>query len=346
MQLVLWTTIGLVFAGHRAARHGRTDDPRSAALEKRRRGRVRLSKPLPGAARCRQLDQHTLDDAPARITAPACSTLHAAEDGGLARVRLPGGRVTASQLEAIAVAARLGNGIVELTSRAQPADPRPAGGGGRGRCGSSSRTRAPALERARAGAQRAREPARRRHRSGVAPTDAIVAELDSALCSGSAFAALPGRFLFAVDDGSGLRARRGLRRRARRRARTSFRLRLAGRRRRACAFPRGTPLPGALQAALAFLELAAAQAARPWRVADLAGGTREMAALLGGRMIGERPLGRPADLRAGAPRPGRRARRRRRRFPARASRRQPHSRRWQPWSRAPAAISDSLPGGR
>ena len=52
----------------------------------------------------------------------ACPTAHvpfAAADGALLRIRVPGGRLTAADLRAVADAAeRSANGIVELTSRA------------------------------------------------------------------------------------------------------------------------------------------------------------------------------------------------------------------------------------
>ncbi|MFC7642028.1 hypothetical protein ACFQX6_14390 [Streptosporangium lutulentum] len=45
--------------------------------------------------------------------------MHAAADGGLARVRVPGGRLTTSQLRELAGAASTyGSGVIELTSRA------------------------------------------------------------------------------------------------------------------------------------------------------------------------------------------------------------------------------------
>src|SRR5690242_7820687 len=49
---------------------------------------------------------------------PGALQTHPAADGGLARVRVPGGTLTAGQLRALAAAARdLGDGALELTSR-------------------------------------------------------------------------------------------------------------------------------------------------------------------------------------------------------------------------------------
>src|SRR4051794_27954218 len=56
-----------------------------------------------------------------RASADACPgslVLHVAEDGRLARVRVPGGRLRAEQVVALARAAELGNELVDLTSRA------------------------------------------------------------------------------------------------------------------------------------------------------------------------------------------------------------------------------------
>ncbi|MER6873419.1 precorrin-3B synthase, partial [Amycolatopsis sp. NPDC000673] len=59
---------------------------------------------------------------PARVRADACPGVfatHDAADGPLARVRLPGGVVTADRLRALASCAEdLGDGDVHLTSRA------------------------------------------------------------------------------------------------------------------------------------------------------------------------------------------------------------------------------------
>ncbi|HEX4106927.1 MAG TPA: hypothetical protein VHX88_02260 [Solirubrobacteraceae bacterium] len=134
---------------------------------------------------------------------PGVLRLHEAADGGLARVRLPGGRIDARGLAAVARAAeRLGNGIVELTSRAGLQIRGLGLGLGLGED-------LDALAALLTDGDLLPSPAHERVRNLLAPplagadTHALVQALDEGLCADPALSALPGRFCFAVDDGSG-----------------------------------------------------------------------------------------------------------------------------------------------
>lgn len=142
---------------------------------------------------------------PARARPDACPGVvatHAAADGMLARVRLPGGHASADQLRVLAgCAEELGDGSVHLTSR-----------GNVQLRGLSRDTSELASRLSEAGLLPA--PAHERVRNilasplsglagGVVDVRPMVARLDAAVCARPELAELPGRFLFALDDGRG-----------------------------------------------------------------------------------------------------------------------------------------------
>ncbi|GGS31939.1 MULTISPECIES: precorrin-3B synthase [Actinokineospora] len=125
---------------------------------------------------------------------PGALDVHQAADGGLARVRLPGGRITSAQLSVLAAAAReLGSGGLELTSRANV---QIRGLGPRGPAELGARLAA-------AGLLPSISHEKVRNIMSSPPGDHGAAALDAALCADPALAALPGRFLFALDSGAG-----------------------------------------------------------------------------------------------------------------------------------------------
>ncbi|MEH1125847.1 precorrin-3B synthase [Micromonospora sp. CPCC 206061] len=138
---------------------------------------------------------------PSRDRADACPgvlQVHAAADGGLARVRIPGGWLTGAQLAAVAAC-----GGLEVTSRGNL----------------QVRGLAPGAETALAARlsevgllpshthERVRNivasPLTGRDGHGVLDARPLTTALDRALCADPALAELPGRFLFALDDGRG-----------------------------------------------------------------------------------------------------------------------------------------------
>ena len=142
-------------------------------------------------------------DVPARADLDACPgalRLHAAADGPLARVRVPGGRMTGAQLAAVqALAEQWGDGHIELTSRANlqlralesaPAEQLEVRLGAAGLLPSTTH-------------ELVRNIAASPLPGGPIDFPAAVPALDRALCADPRLAGLPGRFLFALDNGDG-----------------------------------------------------------------------------------------------------------------------------------------------
>lgn len=144
---------------------------------------------------------------PQRISEDRCPgvlTHHAAADGGLARIRLSGGRISAPQLAAVAAAAGAGSGLVEITGRANlQLRGLPAGAAARLAAALEAVGLLPSRRHDRARNLLA-SPLAGRHPRSLIDTDEVLAGLDARICAEPRLAPLPGRFLFAIDDGSGL----------------------------------------------------------------------------------------------------------------------------------------------
>nr|WP_042198775.1 hypothetical protein [Kibdelosporangium sp. MJ126-NF4]CEL23552.1 Cobalamin biosynthesis protein CobG [Kibdelosporangium sp. MJ126-NF4]CTQ89166.1 Cobalamin biosynthesis protein CobG [Kibdelosporangium sp. MJ126-NF4] len=127
---------------------------------------------------------------------PGAIAVHQAADGGLARVRVPGGTLTNAQLTALTEAsADLGDGGLELTSRANVQIRALASG--------AEIELAARLRDAGLLPSLTHERVRNVIASPLGDDQHLVDALDRALCARAELAALPGRFLITVDDGSG-----------------------------------------------------------------------------------------------------------------------------------------------
>jgi precorrin-3B synthase len=133
---------------------------------------------------------------------PGVLRLTEAADGFLARIRLPGGLVTAAQLRVLArLATALGDGRAELTSRGNVQL--------RGLAPDAGVALTAELTAAGLLPSLAHDRVRNILASPLAGLDrgrdltGLVRALDAELCARPRLAELPGRFLFAIDDGRG-----------------------------------------------------------------------------------------------------------------------------------------------
>jgi precorrin-3B synthase len=139
---------------------------------------------------------------PALDACPGVLTLHPARDGLVARIRLPGGFASAARWRALAGLSReFGDGCVDVTARgnvqlrglrAAAAEALAAGAAAAGLMPSAEHDRARNITASPLSGLGGRPPLR-----------SLVDALDAALLAGPEFAALPGRFLFALDDSTG-----------------------------------------------------------------------------------------------------------------------------------------------
>jgi precorrin-3B synthase len=246
---------------------------------------------------------------------PGALRLLEAADGFLARVRLPGGLVSGEQLRVLArLANELGDGRAELTSRGNVQL--------RGLGADAAEALTSELSRAGLLPSLSHDRVRNVLASPLAGLDrgadltGVVRALDAGLCARSRLADLPGRFLFAVDDGRGDVARLGADVVATVRADGAVVNglsvdRLSGRR----ADP-GDGVPddlrdGVVAAMLAFseafLDVLAELGGTAWRIADLPGGADRVRAAVAARLglaaAREASGGREESDAAAAPRP-------------------------------------------
>lgn len=204
--------------------------------------------------------------------------MHAAADGGLARIRVPGGRLTASRLRELAgAAADCGSGVIELTSRANV---QVRGLGDGAEPGFAARMAAAGLlpslthERVR---NILASPLTGCDARGTLDAGPLVDELDRRLCARPGLAELPGRFLFALDDGRGDVAWLGPDAGILPTGADEVALILAGAD-SGLRVPVGSAVTALLAAAEAFLAEPAAEGERAWRIGELPGGAERVAA--------------------------------------------------------------------
>lgn len=133
--------------------------------------------------------------------------LHEAADGLLARIRVPGGRMTPTSWQALAAAARLGDGNLHLTSRGNVQI--------RGLADSDRPELLALLRQAGLAPSETHDRARNILASPLAgrlaghgPIGTLVPLLEAELLSHPSLADLSGKFLFGLDDGAGDIARR------------------------------------------------------------------------------------------------------------------------------------------
>ncbi|WP_351228075.1 cobalamin biosynthesis protein CobG [Streptomyces sp. NPDC002133] len=135
---------------------------------------------------------------------PGALRLHTADDGGLARLRVPAGVLTARQVDVLAASAEaLGDGALSITSRGN-VELRGLGEG----CGAEL---AALLRKTGLLPSDSHERVRNVVASPLAGLDGLgcadvqlwARELDELLCASDWAAGLSGRFLFALDDGRG-----------------------------------------------------------------------------------------------------------------------------------------------
>jgi precorrin-3B synthase len=232
---------------------------------------------------------------PALDACPGLLALHPARDGHVARIRLPGGYVTGRRWRSLAaLASDFGNGCLDLTARGnvQLRGVAPPAG--------------PALAERAAAAGLLPSAAHDRARNIMASPLAglgghpalrqLVSRLDALLLGDPEFAALPGRFLFSADDGSGgaglASCDVGLRR-----AGDGVDIVLAGRHAGVRVAVAAAP---AVAAAATRAALARGVGASVLRIADLPDGGESVAAAVGGS-LGAPAAGRDARLALGMP---------------------------------------------
>jgi precorrin-3B synthase len=207
---------------------------------------------------------------------PGVLRLAVAADGYLARIRLPGGLISAGQMRALArLAGELGDGRAELTSRGNVQL--------RGLAADVVESLTNQLIGAGLLPSLSHDRVRNVLASPLAGLDggrdltALVRALDAALCARPRLAELSGRFLFAVDDGRGDVAGLG--------ADVVAQVRADG------VVVNGLASGGTddevvtvvLACAEAFLDEAAAQGGIAWRIADLADGAERVRAAVAAR---------------------------------------------------------------
>jgi precorrin-3B synthase len=221
---------------------------------------------------------------------PGALETHAAADGGLARVRVPGGSLTAAQLRMLVAAAReLGDGHLELTSRGNlqlrglPAGAEAELGArlaGAGLLPSATHERVRNLLGSTLSG---------RTDGGHLDVRPWIHAFDAALCADPGLAELPGRFLATLDDGRGDVAGLGGDVGLLALSPDAVALTLGGTDSGVRAQP-GDAVALALAAARAFLAERAAQDSSAWRLSELADGPARVAARLGGPANAVLPL--------------------------------------------------------